>query len=203
MNKFTELLRAELAQAGYIECLTMSLLSLKENYTFLRKELDFNECVQIANPKTIEFEIVRTHLTPGLLKTFFGNSKEPLPQRIFEVSDVVTLDPTAETNARNHRHLAVLYLNTSSAFEVVQGILDLVMTKVGAKFMVDYRLQEDESNPMYFPKRGAHVLFKGNSIGSIGVLHPEVLENFKLKYPVTCFEINIEPLFDHFRQQQS
>ena len=37
-NKFTDLIRHELAQAGYIECLTMSLLSVKENYNFLRYE---------------------------------------------------------------------------------------------------------------------------------------------------------------------
>mmetsp|Transcript_43370 Transcript_43370/g.41799 ORF Transcript_43370/g.41799 Transcript_43370/m.41799 type:complete len:137 (+) Transcript_43370:1037-1447(+) len=79
INKFSDLIRAELAQAGYIECLTMSLLSLKETYNFMRKEPNFDECVQIANPKTIEFEIVRTSLIPGLLKTFFGNSKESLP----------------------------------------------------------------------------------------------------------------------------
>ena len=44
-NKFSDLLRHELAQAGYIECLTMSLLSVKENYNFLRKEPQFEECV--------------------------------------------------------------------------------------------------------------------------------------------------------------
>mmetsp|Transcript_43370 Transcript_43370/g.41801 ORF Transcript_43370/g.41801 Transcript_43370/m.41801 type:complete len:100 (+) Transcript_43370:1520-1819(+) len=99
--------------------------------------------------------------------------------------------------------MAALYLNTSSGFEIIQGILDLIMTKVGAKFIQDYRLQADENNPMYFPKRGAQILFKGKQIGSIGILHPEVLDNFKLKYPVTCFEMNIEPLFEHFKQLQS
>lgn len=79
MNKFTDLIRHELAQAGYIECLTMSLLSVKEAYTFLRKEPNFNEAVQIANPKTIEFEMVRTSLIPGLLKTLQSNAKESLP----------------------------------------------------------------------------------------------------------------------------
>jgi len=67
-NKFTDLVRAELAQAGYIESLTMSLLSIKENYEYLRKPFNEDEAVQISNPKTIEFEIVRASLIPGLLK---------------------------------------------------------------------------------------------------------------------------------------
>lgn len=69
-NHFTDLVRAELAQAGYIECLTMSLLSIKENYKFLNHEFNQNEAIQISNPKTIEFEVVRTSLIPGLLKVF-------------------------------------------------------------------------------------------------------------------------------------
>ena len=67
-NKFTDLLRAELAQAGYIESLTFSLLSFKDNYENMRQEVNLKECVQLSNPKTIEFEIVRTTLLPGLLK---------------------------------------------------------------------------------------------------------------------------------------
>ena len=78
-NKFTDLLRHELGQAGYIECLTMSLISVKEAYNFLRREPKMDEAVQIANPKTIEFEIVRTSLIPGLLKTLQSNQKESLP----------------------------------------------------------------------------------------------------------------------------
>ena len=72
-NKFTDLLRHELAQAGYIECLTMSLISIKEAYNFLRREPNMEEAVTIANPKTIEFEIVRSSLIPGLLKTLQSN----------------------------------------------------------------------------------------------------------------------------------
>lgn len=79
-NKFSDLIRAELAQAGYIECLTMSLLSIKENYEFLNKKFDENEAIQIANPKTIEFEVVRTSLIPGLLKVFQSNMNESVSQ---------------------------------------------------------------------------------------------------------------------------
>ena len=75
-NKFSDLLRHELAQAGYIECLTMSLLSVKENYNFLRKEVKVDEAVHIANPKTLDFEMVRTSLIPGLLKTLQSNASE-------------------------------------------------------------------------------------------------------------------------------
>ena len=74
-----------------------------------------------------------------------------------------------------------------------------MMTKIGAKFGKDYALKEN-ADPLYFPKRGADILLSGKSIGSIGVLHPEVLEHFNLKYPVTCFEARMENLFNIFKQ---
>lgn len=92
-----------------------------------------------------------------------------------------------------------MFLNNSSAFETVQGVLDLLMTKIGAKFGKDYALRESE-DPIFFPKRGAEILLSGKSIGTLGVLHPEVLEKFNLKYPVTCFEARMEDLFNIFKQ---
>ena len=67
-NKFTDLLRQELAQASYIEQLTFGLLSLKDAYERMRMPVNEQECVQISNPKTLEFEVVRPSLLPGLLK---------------------------------------------------------------------------------------------------------------------------------------
>ena len=118
----------------------MSLVSIKEAYNFLRKEPNLNEAVQIANPKTIEFEVVRTSLIPGLLKTLQSNSGESVPQKLFEVSDVVLIDNTKETFARNERRIAVMYLNTTSGFETIHGILDLIMIKIGGVFNKDYKI---------------------------------------------------------------
>lgn len=95
-----------------------------------------------------------------------------------------------------------MYLNFSSAFEIIQGVLDLLMTKIGAKFGTDYYLQESE-DPMYFPKRGANIMLNKKNIGSIGVVHPEVLEKYDLKYPVTCFEARLEDLFEVFRSKSN
>ena len=45
INKFTDLIRSELAQAGYVESLTFSLLSLQNNYRRMRQEANLDECV--------------------------------------------------------------------------------------------------------------------------------------------------------------
>lgn len=45
----------------------------------------------------------------------------------------------------------------------------------------------------FFPGRCAEVLAKGQSIGKLGVLHPDVITKFELTMPCSAVEINIEP----------
>jgi len=45
----------------------------------------------------------------------------------------------------------------------------------------------------YFPSRCAEVVVKGETIGQIGVLHPDIITAFDLSMPCSAFEINIEP----------
>ena len=86
-----------------------------------------NLAVKIANPKTLEFQVVRTSLLPGLLKTIRENRSHPLPVRLFELSDVVFKDTTQERQARNERHAAAVWCSKTAGFEVVHGLLDRAM----------------------------------------------------------------------------
>lgn len=45
----------------------------------------------------------------------------------------------------------------------------------------------------FFPGRCAEIFAKGQSIGKLGVLHPDVITKFDLTMPCSALEINIEP----------
>lgn len=72
------------------------------------------------------------------------------------------------------------------------------MTKIGAVQGKDYVLKEAEDSK-YFPGRGGEVILDGQKIGTIGVLHPEVMEHFGLKNPVSTYEIEFEPVWYFFK----
>jgi len=74
-------------------------------------------------------------LIPGLLKCLQGNKKEPIPQKAFELSDCVVLEPNSEIGAKNVRKIAAVVCDHNSSFEVIHGLLDLLMTKVGSKML--------------------------------------------------------------------
>lgn len=66
-------------------------------------------------------QIARVNLLSGLLKTVSSNTSMPLPIKVFEISDVVLLDPSKEVGARNERRLGAVIFNKSPGFEVGLG----------------------------------------------------------------------------------
>ncbi|KAJ2851223.1 phenylalanine--tRNA ligase subunit beta [Coemansia brasiliensis] len=202
INKLTDIVRREMAMAGWTEVLTLSLCAHDENFKFLRREDKGDEVVVLANPETLENQICRSLLLPGLLKTVRENKRYPIPIKVFEVSDVVYKDPTTERGARNRRHACALYASDEARFEIIQGLLDTVMESLGVAPYCNkqqghaYYLVEADL-PMYLPGRSAKVMLSDNGntveLGTIGIIHPEVLFNFELKVPISSFEINIEP----------
>ncbi|XP_053947191.1 phenylalanine--tRNA ligase beta subunit [Anastrepha ludens] len=197
LNKLTEQLREQVAQAGFTEALTFTLCSRDDIARKLNRSIDSIAAAHIANPKTLEFQVVRTTLLPGLLKTLVANRKMPLPLKLFEIGDIVVADDETEVGARNERRLCAVNCNKSAGFEVVHGLLDRVMQllevpwKSGSQ-MHGYHLQAAD-DPAYFPGRCASIMLNNVAIGRIGVLHPTVLQAFELTTPCSAVEFNIEP----------
>ncbi|XP_036276722.1 phenylalanine--tRNA ligase beta subunit isoform X2 [Pipistrellus kuhlii] len=158
-------------------------------------DISATNAVHISNPKTAEFQVARTTLLPGILKTIAANRKMPLPLKLFEISDIVVKDSSRDVGARNYRHLCAVYYNKNPGFEIIHGLLDRIMQLLdvppGEKKR-GYMIKTSEG-PAFFPGRCAEVFARGQSIGKLGVLHPDVITKFELNMPCSALEINIEP----------
>ena len=58
----------------------------------MRRKDSISKAIHVSNPKTQDFQVARTSLLPGLLKTVYSNKKMALPLKLFEISDVVLKD---------------------------------------------------------------------------------------------------------------
>ena len=92
--------------------------------------------------------------TPGALKTLGANKDAPLPIRLFEVSDVILLDPAAETGARNEQRLVAVACGKDDGFQVIHGFLNRIMEALGVpllgialalQWLIDHILQMMQS----------------------------------------------------------
>jgi phenylalanyl-tRNA synthetase beta chain len=209
INKLSDILRLEAAMAGWSEVLTLILCSHDENFGWLNRKDDGTTAVRLANPKTAEYQVVRTSLLPGLLKTIRENKHHSVPIKIFEVSDVAFKAPELERKARNERHFAAAWYGKTSGFEVVHGLLDRLMLMLKSTFVtreeglegkkgaagMEYWIEEvDDATFFQGHAASIHLKVAGKEsvIGVLGILHPTVLEKFDLKYPVSTVEINVE-----------
>jgi len=210
LNYISDKVRGEVARNGYTELLTFSLLSKEENYNKLNHDPESSPpCVEISNPATLEFQVGRTSLLPGILKTLESNKDFPLPIKVFEVSDIMIIDDTTDTGARNRRELCAVYCNSLSQFEVIHSLLDKIMSSFNYKFKDDkedkrekyYLISTTSSNPTFLEGRQGTIVayVNGNKreMGTIGVLNPQVILNFKLLYPCSALILDIQFLVDN------
>ncbi|KAF2405248.1 phenylalanyl-tRNA synthetase beta chain [Trichodelitschia bisporula] len=205
INRLSDLVRVEAAMAGWTEAMPLILCSHDENFAWLRRKDDGTTAIRLQNPKSLEYQVVRTSLLPGLLKTVRENKHRPVPLRVFEVSDVGLKAEERERKTRNERRLGAVWYGKTSGFQVVHGLLDRIMLVLDVSFVGDgskapegkseYWIEELD-DPTYFHGHAAsiHVRIKGeeHAIGQFGILHPEVLKNYELPYPVSGLEINLE-----------
>ncbi|CAA16986.1 Phenylalanine--tRNA ligase beta subunit [Schizosaccharomyces pombe] len=203
VNRLADIIRNEVAYAGWSEVMPFILCSHDENYAWLRKT-DDSKAVQLANPKTLEFQVVRSSLLPGILKTVRENKNHALPIKIFEVSDVAFCDYSRERMTRNERHLCAIFAGLNSGFEQIHGLLDRVMLMLNTKRIMNPKDSdavgywiEAEDDSTFFPGRCAAVYYRkdfgtaGIRVGVFGVLHPLVLEKFELTSAASAVEIDL------------
>ena len=200
-NKLSDLFRDEMAMGGYVEFLTMALLSHKDMFTNLLHEEKDDKTAQILYSKSKEFEYIRSSLIPGILKSIEGNKANQLPFKIFEISDVVICDENNEVGAVNRRRLCFAYTNTTSAMEIVQGMVDLLMKKIGLIFNSDNKEKnytiKKSNNEIFFNDRQAEIFILDDiKVGIYGIMHPKVIKNFGIKNPVTLCEIDLQLIMD-------
>jgi phenylalanyl-tRNA synthetase beta chain len=217
INKLTDALRHELARAGYDECLTFALVSREDNYGSMllpdptaplaapgtpsaaaaAAPAPPGSAVVLANPKTEEFQIGRTALVPGLLKSLASNRAASLRDglKLFEVSDVMLVDPSTDTGARNERRAAALYTGPTAGYEVIHGLVDRLMMLLEVprrafaweraaasgdaspavatspdgfgRGGLRYYVEPEPGVPSYFPGRGARVVVESRAGGSV------------------------------------
>ncbi len=187
VEKASALVRSLMIGLGYQEVLNYIMTS--REVLFRRVNRPESPVVEVANPVTASYTVLRDSLLPGLIAFLSRNIGAPLPQKIFEVGDVVIPDETAETGARDERRLAAAVADSEVGFEDIQADLYALLRNLN----VSFELRPAE-HPSLLRGRTAEILVDGVSAGVVGEVHPEVLELNKIKTPVAVFELSLERL---------
>ncbi|MFX1320934.1 MAG: phenylalanine--tRNA ligase subunit beta [Promethearchaeota archaeon] len=189
IQDFSSKIRRIMIGAGYLEILNFILTSSEKQFDLMKQNYDKTKIVEIANPVSKEYNTTRTKLLPQLLDTLLLNRSEEKPIRIFEVGDVILLALDEETGAIREVHLSAASYHEDADFTEIRSTLDFIMISLG--YEDDFEIKPSK-NLSYIDGRYGEIYLKGSKVGEIGEIHPEVLLNFKLEFPVAAFELNLQ-----------
>lgn len=189
IQDFSSKIRKIMIGAGYLEILNFILTSSEKQYDLMKQNYDKTNIVEIANPISKEYNTTRKKLLPQLMDTLLLNRSEEKPIRIFEVGDIILLDPDEETGTKREVHLSAASYHDEADFTEIRSTLDFIMISLG--YENDFEIKPNK-NLSYIDGRYGEIYLKGSKVGEIGEIHPEVLLNFKLEFPVAAFELNLQ-----------
>ena len=188
---FSNQMRNIMIGAGYLEVINFILSNSEKQFDYMKQEKRESELVEIANPVSKEYDTTRKWILPDLMDTLRLNRSEEKPIKLFEIGDVIIIDKAEETGAKREVHLAGVTYHEGAGFTEVRSTVDFIMISLGHQKNYEIR---PSNNPSYIEGRYGDIYLNETKIGEIGELYPEVLLNFKLEFPVSAFEIDIEKL---------
>ncbi len=178
-------IREVMVGLGFQEVMSLMLTNEEAHYEKMNQQEE--EHVQVARPITIDRTMIRTSLINSLMEFLEDNKHEDLPQKIFEIGDILYLDDTKENKTRSSKKLVALICHSTANFTEIKSVMTSVLTNLGYTMEIS-----DSENKTFIEGRVADVVGeaqKGTIKGFFGEVSPEVITNFTLEYPVIAFEI--------------
>ncbi len=178
-------IREVMVGLGFQEVMSLMLTNEDAHYTKMNQKEEAH--VQVARPITIDRTMIRTSLINSLMEFLEDNKHEDLPQKIFEIGDVLYLDNTRENKVKTSKKLAGLICHSTANFTEIKSVVTSVVSNLGYSMEIT-----DSENPSFINGRAADLVGEaqnGTITGFFGEISPEVITNFTLEYPVIAFEI--------------
>lgn len=204
-------IREESAFSGFNEVLNLTLLSEQENsfgyditneknkLFFERLTVTENESVKLLNPKSAEYQVVRTSILPGLLKSIKNNMHYPLPMKIFESGEICLVN---ENVSHNKKRFGAVIAGLRDHLEDLIGFINQIFYKMNLKCMLEeYNEKEKYHNfirkDVFLAKRGGKITINdGIIVGMFGVINPDILKSFGIFHAVSAVELDLDLITD-------
>jgi len=147
--------------------------------------------IELANALNTDFNVLRAWLIPNLMEVLKNNKHNEYPQNIFTLGKTFKENEEEETGIKEEEKLAVMKCSNKTDFTDIKQTLDYLMRSLS----LNYEIKEYE-HTSFIEGRIGEIIVNNSSIGIIGEIKPQVLELWDIEIPVTCFEIDMEKLFN-------
>jgi phenylalanyl-tRNA synthetase beta chain len=187
-------IRQTLIGMGLLEILNFDLISRKiHNMALLTTETENNDynknnILTVEETKSIEHEILRPSLIPSLLHCLSHNVHEEYPQRLFEIGKVFRSKNNHGIN--EYWCTGVILAHNGANFTEIKAAAQTLLAASFGKVISTKPI----TNSAFINGRCGAILLDDKPIGIMGEISPMVIENFRIRMPVSTFEINFSKI---------
>jgi phenylalanyl-tRNA synthetase beta chain len=168
-------------------------------YNYLGSKRDFIErmnvpedgFIEISNPMTENYTIVRRSILPNLLASESASANAVYPHMIFETGKVSFKDEADNYGSKTRTYLAFLRSDGEAGFNDVTSHVSAVFYYLAREYTL-----EEADDPRFIKGRSARILYRGRAAGIMGEIQPDVLENWGIQMPCACAEIDLDLLIE-------
>ncbi|MDI6888449.1 MAG: phenylalanine--tRNA ligase subunit beta [Methanocellales archaeon] len=171
------LLREIMVGLGFFEITTFTLTNERVHFDMMNRPRA--KATKVRHPISEEHTMIRSILLPNLMSVLSQNKHVEMPQRIFEVGDVII-------DSKDVQKLAGVSTHSAANFAEIKSIVDVVLRELGLEYEI---IESDDT--AFLEGRRASILIRRRNIGVFGEIHPDVILNFGLDHPVVAFEMEI------------
>jgi phenylalanyl-tRNA synthetase beta chain len=188
LEVFSRGLRNFLVGFGLIEVVTFMMSN--EDKLFHKMNIPVEPIAVTSNPKMEAYDSLRNRLLPSIMEILSYNKHHPYPQNLYEIDDVVLLDPLTETGARSQRRLAVTLCHARANFSEIKALMNSILENLELEAEI-----EEGGWDCFIEGRRYTAKLNGEPLCWAGEIKPEVLGNWELEIPVSALEMDVDVLF--------
>jgi phenylalanyl-tRNA synthetase beta chain len=189
-NKLNDAVREVMIGLGCQDTLNFILIGKEETYAKMCMPED-GRAVELSNPYTDQYNIMRTWIAPSLLIVLSNNLHREYPQNIFEVGTTAHLDNFENTGVKEEEHVACALCYSKAGFNEIKTKLQSLCYNFG---IADKLRTAAVEHPAFIPGRCAEIFIGDKKAGIVGEIHPQVLKNWGIEMPIALFELDVSSL---------
>ena len=189
-DKLATAVREVMVGLGCQDTLNFILIGKEDNFAKMNRKPG-HEAVEISNPYTDQYNIIRTWIAPSLMIVLSNNLHREYPQNIFEVGKIAHLDSFENTGVKEEDHIACALCYAKAGVNEIKSKLQALCFSFG---LADKLRTEPLDDPSFIPGRCGAIYLGDQRVGIIGELAPEALKNWGIEMPIALFEMDVAPL---------
>jgi phenylalanyl-tRNA synthetase beta chain len=156
----------------------------------------------LRNPLGEENAVMRTILTPAMLETLGRNFSRSIETvKAFEIGKTFSrnlVDPEGLPDEQDA--LAIGCYGKELGFFTLKGMIVELLRVMGIH---DVMFTPESEYGVYHPGRCARISYKGEELGIMGEIHPEVAERYEISTRCYCAEFMFDAVIRHARTEAS